>query len=189
VWGGCGRVPLAGVRSLPLAGSVVVGALLTCPLPLNLLRCCWLWSHRRSSLEKLGQCSTNCLELLRLASPSDILASQRAPRPRAVARYRPHDGHVNSATKHAHSWHPASRSKKAVPTNGRAASANQRKGGPRPDSSRDYQRAFLTGFSSPLNRFDPNTSACILLLPLLAPLNSHAKSRDSDEKGTKAVLG
>jgi hypothetical protein len=36
--GGCGRNPLAGVRLLPPAGYAVVGALLRCPLPLDLLR-------------------------------------------------------------------------------------------------------------------------------------------------------
>ena len=35
---GRGRNPLAGVRLLPPAGYAVVGALLRCPLPLDLLR-------------------------------------------------------------------------------------------------------------------------------------------------------
>jgi hypothetical protein len=51
--GGCGRGALARVRRLlaccrlPPAGYIAVGALLRCPLPLDLLRCCCL-SHRRS---------------------------------------------------------------------------------------------------------------------------------------------
>jgi hypothetical protein len=47
VWGGCGWDPLAGVRC-SVRWLVVVGALLSCPLPLDLLSCRCLWPHRPS---------------------------------------------------------------------------------------------------------------------------------------------